>query len=179
VEFLFARPLCRADVLDYLRTSQTLRPEVRKQALALAERHREEADPEAYRRASWGLARQRYLNAFQNDRALRQAETAYRLAPEQGAARTTLGMAQYRAEKFQEAADTLTRADQLNQGVPANLAFLAMAQHQLGRDGEARDTLARLREILKRPEWVNDATSQALLSEAEERPKTKAPEPRL
>jgi WD40 repeat protein len=167
LEFLFARPLCRADVLDYLRTSPTIRPEVRQSALARAERHREETQPEAYRLASWGLARQRYLNAFQYDRALRQAETACRLAPEQGAARTTLGMAQYRTGKWAKAADTLKRAEQLNPGDPANLAFLALTLHQLDQKKEAQALLARLRDCLKTAQWAKDETARALLSEAE------------
>jgi WD40 repeat protein len=167
VEFLFARPLCRADVLDYLRTAKTIRPEVRTRALALAEHHRDKTDREAYRLASWNMARQRYLNTFQYHFALLQAETACRLAPEQGAARTTLGMAQYRAEKLQQAAETLQRADQLNQGVPANLAFLALAQYRLEKKEDAQATLARLRACLKTPQGAKDETAQAFLHEAE------------
>ena len=70
------------------------------------------------------------------------------------------------------ALETLTRSDKLKSArcignQPADLAFLAMTQHQLGLPSPARATLARLRETLQQdPRWASDADAQAFLREA-------------
>ena len=45
---------------------------------------------------------------------------------------------------------------------PADLAFLAMTQHQFGQPSPARATLARLRKLVTNPRWANDADAQGL-----------------
>ena len=50
---------------------------------------------------------------------------------------------------------------------PANLAITAMAQWQLNRRDEARATLARLRALMKDPDWADDEDAKALTAEAE------------
>ena len=140
LDFLFiARPLRKVDALDYVRNSATLRPQARQLAQSLVDRYREETDPEKYHQASWAIVRQPYLNAFQYRFALLQAEHARRLAPDEGRHRTTLGAAQYRDGRYRDALATLTRADQLNENPPIDLAFLAMAQHRLGQPQGAGD----------------------------------------
>jgi hypothetical protein len=66
---------------------------------------------------------------------------------------------------------TLTKSEKLRDAkegpLPANLAFLAMTLHQLGKKDEARATLARLREVMKQPRWKHYAKSTDFL-EAEE-----------
>jgi tetratricopeptide (TPR) repeat protein len=104
--------------------------------------------------------------------ALKRAETACRLSPFNANYQITLGLAEYRLGDFAAAMDTLARADQANSLVPqgsppANLAFLAMAQFQLGRHGEARMTFQRLQDAMKRPAWPHDADEQAFFREAE------------
>jgi WD40 repeat protein len=76
---LFAKPLCRADVEDYLKKSPTLRPAVRVKALELLNRYHEETDPQRYEQAAREMLRLPHLNKFQQAFALRQAETARRL----------------------------------------------------------------------------------------------------
>jgi Flp pilus assembly protein TadD len=166
LEFLFAKPLRRADIREHLRRSPMLRPQAREMALAQVERYREEASPEPYYRAAWTVVRQQYLNAFQYRLALRQAETACELAPGQVRYLRTLGVAQYRNSKQKEALKTLTRADQLAKDNPVNLAFLAMTRHQLGEGGQARATLVRLREVMKKPESAANAEAETFLREA-------------
>ena len=100
LEYLFARPLCQADVLEYVRTAPALRPPARQLALTLVERYREETDPERFHRSSWAVVRQPYLNAFQYRFALRQAETARRLAADPGKYMTALGAAHYRTGDY-------------------------------------------------------------------------------
>jgi WD40 repeat protein len=94
--FLFARPLSKADVLDYLRNSGTISPRARQKALALVGRYQEERDPERYYQASRALLRQPYLNRVQYDFALRQARTACRLAPDKVQYQITVGEAEAR-----------------------------------------------------------------------------------
>src|SRR5438094_1711398 len=49
----------------------------------------------------------------------------------------------------------------------ADVAFLAMVEHQLGHPDRATALLDRLREIMKQPQWAKDPEAQALLHEAE------------
>jgi hypothetical protein len=167
LDFLFARPLAKTDVVDFLRDSQTIRSEVRQQVLAWVDWYHEERDPKRYHQASWEVVRQPYLNAFQYSQALRQAETACRLAPKEESYRTTLGVAQYRVDRFQDALATLTRPGLRNQDIPAGLAFLAMTQCQLDHKAEAQSSLVRLRQVLQEPRWTQDAEMHGFLREAE------------
>src|SRR5262249_41332684 len=104
---------------------------------------------------------------------LRQAAAAVHEAPKDGNILNTLGVAQYRVGQYAAALATLTESEKLNtvafKGTPPmDLAFLAMAQHQLGKREEAKATLARLREAMKQERWAKDAEAQAFLREAEE-----------
>ncbi len=92
--------------------------------------------------------------------------------PFEGPYHTTLGMAQYRLGKYQEALTTLTHADELNQAaqgspVPADLAFLAMCCYQMREWDRAQASLNRLRETMQKPNSNRDAEAQSLLKEAE------------
>jgi WD40 repeat protein len=193
--YLFAGPLCKEDVRGYLRTSPTITPLAREMALALIKPYREEINAERYHQASWAILRQPYLNSFQYGFALRQADTACRLAPQCGLYWTTLGMAQYRAGQYRAARATLAQADLLHraaaagraslaqqlpqaivplwyvqplrQAIPANLAFLAMTHHQLGQARLAQAALARVRNIAEKRESVEDEKVQAFVREAE------------
>jgi WD40 repeat protein/tRNA A-37 threonylcarbamoyl transferase component Bud32 len=168
LDFLFSKPLRKANVVDYLSNTDSLNPEVRQSALALVDRYRDEVDPERYHHASWAVVRQPYLNAFQYRFALKQAEAACQLAPGQGKYNTALGAAQYRAGKCEEACETLKKPDPANKDTPANFAILAMAQHRIDKNEEAKATLARVREVMKQERWANDAEAQGFLREAEE-----------
>jgi WD40 repeat protein len=168
LDFLFTKPLRKTDVLDYLKNATGITPLARQMALSLVERYSEETDPERYHQASWAVARQPYLNAFQYRFALQQAEAACQLAPGQVKYQTALGAAQYRAGKYEEARETLKKASQADKDTPAVLAFLAMAQHRLGTKEEAKAMLARLREAMKQERWAKDADGQGFLREVEE-----------
>jgi WD40 repeat protein len=163
---LFAKPLCKADVIDYLLTALTIRPGARDKALTLVNRYREESAPEPYRQASWAVVRQPYLNTSQYRFALRQAETACRLASDAGRYRTIHGAAQYRVGKYRDALATLGEADRLRPGTPADLAFLAMTQYRLEQKEQARAMLARLRQAVQEPRWAKDGEAQGFLNEA-------------
>jgi hypothetical protein len=106
--------------------------------------------------------------------ALHQAEAGVRLAPKLTHILTTLGVAQYRTGRYADALATLTKSAKVNatkQGPnPIDLAFLAMAEHQLGKKEEAQVTLGQLREVMKRG---GTAEAQGFLREAEETLKQK------
>jgi tetratricopeptide (TPR) repeat protein len=191
LDLLFAKPLRKADVIEYVRSSPTLSRGARAKALALADRYREETRPEKYYEAGWTVVCQPYLNRFQYGFALQQAETACRLAPGHGTYRTTLGAAQYRAGQYKDALGSLRQANQekaaaaaavvgnpialqslrqvnqLTKGVPADLAFLAMTRHRLGDGEQARAALARLRETVQQPGQQKDEEADELLRQAE------------
>jgi WD40 repeat protein/tRNA A-37 threonylcarbamoyl transferase component Bud32 len=81
LDHLFSKPICKADVEGFLRSSPTIRPPAQKLALSLMDRYRESTDPKRYHDAAWPVIRHRYANPFQYRFALLQAETACRLAP--------------------------------------------------------------------------------------------------
>jgi WD40 repeat protein len=166
LDFLFARPLEKVDVLEYLR-SDTISPRARQMAVTLADYYQQEQDPERYHQAARKLVRERHLNRFQYQFALKQAQTACRLAPDKRLYLATFGMAQYRAGQFQGALATLTRSPQGSRDAPHELAFLAMTYHWLGDKDKAQSTLVVLREAMKRPQWSKDEEAQDFLSEAE------------
>jgi Tol biopolymer transport system component/tetratricopeptide (TPR) repeat protein len=160
VESLFSLHVRQADVLEALRDNPKLTDSLRQAALTLAKQYR--PDPQALNDASWAVVRQPGASADAYRRALRQAEEACRLEPQSAAYVNTLGVAQYRTGHYQAAVETLARSAKLNATPsdgpdPSDLAFLAMAQHQLGRKEQAQATLARLRETLSKPRWTNKA----------------------
>jgi tetratricopeptide (TPR) repeat protein len=167
LDSLFAKPLRKADVIDYLRNAPTIRPRARQLALSLVERYHEQTNPETYHQESWALVRQPYLNAFQYRFALLQAEHACRLAPDRQEYRISLGAALYRTRRYREALETLGKAHRPDTGSPAALAFLAMAQHRLGQHDQARAVLVRLRVLFDQPHRAKDAEALDLMHEAE------------
>jgi hypothetical protein len=164
---LFRKPLCSADVIDFLKTTPTIRPQVRQRGLALVNRYAEEKEPGRYHETAWDTVRRPHLTAAPYRLALRQVETACRLAPGEDNYTITLGVALYRVCRYQEALATLTKkAAQAPDRLPVALAFQAMAQHRLGEPRQAQETLGRLQETMKQPRWAEDAQAQALLREA-------------
>src|SRR5262249_18791116 len=128
VEFLFARPLFRQEVLERLRANPPIRDEVRRCALLLAESYQ---DGPQFNAASWAILRRADEAAARYHQAVAWAQTAHKLDPENNAYLTTLGVAQYRDGQYQQAVATLTQAAQSNAHVvvcliPTELAFLAM-----------------------------------------------------
>ncbi len=170
VRSLISKGLSRSEVLAALRADPVLSEPVRQEALAVAERlpgvphylnvvsrdvaGRPGAEPAAYRLA------------------VERAEIACRLMPFEGSYQTTLGMAQYRVETYEEALTTLTHADELNQAtggapVPADLAFLAMSRYKLKEMDRAQASLMQLRETSQKPNWARNLEAQRFLQEAE------------
>jgi tetratricopeptide (TPR) repeat protein len=168
VQFLFGKPLLREEVAPVIRQDRTIAEPLRKAALALAETWPEDAG--ALDSASWEIVRSAGAPAERYAQALRYAEAANRLAPEVGRYLTTLGVARYRAGRYKDALQTLTSADQAKrqtdkQSLPSDLAFLCMAQHQLGMKVEARATFEQLTQVMK--PWAGNAEYEGFRREAE------------
>jgi tetratricopeptide (TPR) repeat protein len=173
VQSRFDKLLFREDVLASLRADHALSEPARAQALGLAEHYPEDATRLIEASRSVVLRPDAERAAYRL--ALRQAEVAHRLFPNNGIFLGTLGMAQYRAGNFQAAVAPLTRAHQINVRDlfgynPTDLAFLALAQYRLGQTENARATLRRLREAIKKPSMYSQMSpeeAKAAVREAE------------
>jgi len=117
--------------------------------------------------ASWDIVKSPAYSMEMYARALEAARRACELRPENGAFLNTLGVAQYRTGLFEEAHATLTRSDKLNDGHPADLAFLAMTLSRLGRVDVAQRELERLRALMRQDPWATDPQSLRLLREVQ------------
>jgi WD40 repeat protein len=160
----------KEDILKKIRTDPSLSEPVRQKALVLVAEYQE--DPEDMNWASRQTVSQPKRDAAAYEMALRQAMRACQLVPTKASYLTTLGMAQYRSARYVDALKTLEQADKLNSAgkgysIPADLAFLAMTQHQLGKKEAAKKAFDRLREIVKSPEWANNSEAQTFLREAQ------------
>jgi dipeptidyl aminopeptidase/acylaminoacyl peptidase len=155
------------DVMDRLRADSSLDPKVRTAALAVAETRGD--DPSALARESWKVVNAAGSTPGAYDIALRRAVLANEAAPWNVEFIHTLGAAQYRVKQYAESLSTMARAAGLRtEPVAGDLAFMAMAHHQLGHRDEARAALDQVRKMLapgprKRPP---EADLQALHEEA-------------
>jgi hypothetical protein len=155
------------EVEEVIRALRVHAPEI--QSRTLEAFHRSSKAWDATNDASWKVAREPGREPSAYLLALHRAESVCRYAPENGLYLNTLGVAQYRAGLYRDAVATLTRSNSLNGGrAPADLAFLAMANHRLGQTLTARQTLAQLRAAMKTPAEITDPTENAaFLREAE------------
>ncbi len=84
----------------------------------------------------------------------------------------TIGVAQFRAGRYEEAIDSLTRADALavaekHGEQPGNWAFIPMAHHRLHHHELAQTTADRLRELMEDSQNAQNSESQLFLREIE------------
>jgi hypothetical protein len=158
------------ELIEWLRVDSTRSAPVRAAALALVETLGD--DPELLDDASWSSIRAPDGRRDDYVLALRRAEAAVRLAPENSTYRKTLGVALYRVGRYPEALEALRRATALDTAkgsgpTPTELAFLTMTHHRLGHAVEARAGLDALRARMGDPEATRDPESGAFLHEAE------------
>jgi WD40 repeat protein/serine/threonine protein kinase len=169
LNFLFSRPLRKADVIAYLTSARSLHPEVRQTALGLAERYVDASDARTYTEAAWVVLRNPHANATVCRFALAQATAARDLAPADKRCRATLAVAQYRLGRFQK--EFLPKAvatlDESDPNDPVATAVLAMTRFRLDQVDPARTSLGRLRQILSTTAGTTDPDAEALSREAE------------
>jgi WD40 repeat protein/serine/threonine protein kinase len=170
VHGLFSRLLLKELVLRDIRMDPWFDTTDRRFALEVARTHSE--NPIQLNRAAWQVVRASGGKREAYARALPLAEAAVQAAPSTGRYLTTLGIVHYRLGNYAKALEILTQSEKLNatkEGAPpADLGFLAMAQHQHGNKEIAKATLARLREVTNQERWAKDAEAQSFLREAEE-----------
>jgi hypothetical protein len=163
---LFAQLLLRVDVLAALKSQPAHEPLIQAACVKLAGIWPESAVE--CNNAAFAQVRAPGQPAAAYERGLRLARTACRLEPYNGFFLNTLGVAQYRSGLVEDALVTLTRSNASNKETePADLAFLALAQHRLGQVQQARHSLSRLRELMKKPQSIDDHETEGFLHEAE------------
>jgi Flp pilus assembly protein TadD len=136
--------LLRSRVTEALEHSTNLTTDQRQMALALAEQTKEDA--EELNDASWAVVSRPGLSGDEYQLALAQAEAAYRHSPND-AIRNTLGVAQFRVGKYEEAIGTLSESERAStEGIaaPGDLPFLAMAFQKAGKLAEAKKRFDQL-----------------------------------
>jgi dipeptidyl aminopeptidase/acylaminoacyl peptidase len=122
---------------------------------------------------SWSVVRSPDGDEVTYREALDKAQKAVSLRPDDWCILDTLGAAQYRVGAYEDTIETLTRSERSRLALYENpcwdnLAFTAMALHQLGRADEAKATLEQLRSWVKDERLADNPEAKALLAEAEE-----------
>ena len=144
---------------------------MRKLALQIANSHKWE-DTDNLRWEAWATLGVPSKNVAAYQDALVKAEKANGWEPNDTAILTTLGAAKYRLGSYEDALNTLTKADKIRTSTdeesdPTNVVFTAMTLHKLGRVEVAKAALKRLRELCKDEQFTADLEVQGLLAEAE------------
>jgi serine/threonine protein kinase/tetratricopeptide (TPR) repeat protein len=121
---------------------------------------------------AWDIAKEPNREAREYELALAAIKEVLTEQPESRAFINTLGVVQYRLGMNEEALETHARSDALYSeefptGVPADLAFMAMAHYKLGNADEARALLNRLREAMRDPRNAGSPEARQFSAEAE------------
>jgi hypothetical protein len=165
------------DVIRHLKNDAGTEPSIREAALEFV--HDTDRWAMLLNNGSWYIVRQPGEPKEAYRQALEKVNEACRLVPDSGYYLNTLGVAQYRVGQYANALKTLTQSDKKNRfaddgprgqkrgSLPADLAFLAMANFKLGNDQIAKDLLAELqRAVLERREPQSELENRAFLEEA-------------
>jgi WD40 repeat protein len=170
VQALANECLPRPDFLQRLRDMPGPTKAVRDEALAQGEHYVE--NPDVMNHNGRNVVRRSDQGSSAYSLALRQAQAACRLRPNNATYRTTLGMAYYRLGEYPTALEVLRQARHLHEGAaeatpPSLLAFLAMTEYRLGHRQEAQAALEQLRAALTQPQWAHQDEASGLLTEVE------------
>jgi WD40 repeat protein/serine/threonine protein kinase len=168
---LLAKTLLKADLLETLRSDKSLGKEVRAAAINRASRIAD--DPARLNLGSWQIVARADASSSEYRVALRAANEAVRLSPDNFDFINTLGAAQYRVRRYADAIAAFSRSNEHHSKLkdaggpqPAELAFLAMAHHALGHAADAQAFFRQLTDLLKRDKWKLNDEARALYEEA-------------
>ena len=172
----FHTPRCSSmDALQKaIQADRTINDKVRQQALGWSKLFWfNYAGPKSFQlnNQSWEIAKQAKLPAEKYQAAVEMALEANSLIPGRGWVLNTLGIAQYRAQKYQEALATLTHAEKLNAPLYGgesthDLVFLAMTHFQLNSKTKAAALLKKVKSLAAKAKQ-KDAELDAFIKEAE------------
>ncbi len=121
---------------------------------------------------TWQIARDSGLPDDQYLLARNTIELCLQREPDTAAYTNTLGILKYRLGDYVSALESFAishefYSQQYQDGVPADLAFMAMAQHELGDHTEALVTMTLLRAAMTNPELAASEDNRKHLAEAE------------
>jgi Flp pilus assembly protein TadD len=121
---------------------------------------------------AWSIVREAEYAQSDYQSALKDAEHAVELTRLDGNVVNTLGVAQFRNQRYVDAVETLEKAELLQAhtfpgGKPHNLVFLAMAHYRLGRHNFARRLLASVKLLMVQETFRNNAELWEFVEEAE------------
>jgi WD40 repeat protein len=155
VQKRFQAGMLPSEMLASLTEDTTLSQQVRARARELSVQL--PADPLGLNAASWQQVTRTDGEPAAYHRALRQAELACQLVPDDGEFLLTQGAAQYRTGDIGQAEATLMRADQILSIIVEPMevpwAVLGLVYHRRGSLEEARKILERVSAIVDRPGW--------------------------
>ena len=148
---LFDDLLLKSDVVQAVRKDRSLDEELRAEAIRLADLVGD--DSTQLNEGSWRIVAEPGAVSEEYNRALRWAEAAIRLTPEDFDLVETLGVAQYRAGQYQLAVATLTRSNEHfskseDEGPQAtDLAFLAIGASRAWARAQSARILAAIGQL--------------------------------
>jgi WD40 repeat protein/tRNA A-37 threonylcarbamoyl transferase component Bud32 len=177
IQFLFDKPLPKAEAIDLIAGHPLLADSTRARARALAAARVEDAGQ--LEKAARQAAERPDAPESTYRLALRQAQAAQAVGPELAARCASLvGMLEFRLKMYREAESTLHGLDRRNGIDPrctaTTLAFLAMCEQQLGRHEQAEATLRRARDSLRKANPPQEANADRLVDEADQLIRTSA-----
>ncbi len=123
--------------------------------------------PQAFDTRAWHSATEPNLPDTEYLQALEWAQAATKKAPENGQFLTTLGIAQYRLKRYDQALGTLKDASKLHSDrLVAIWATMAMANHRLGNAEESTAALNRMEGLMRDASVSFDSAIRCLADEA-------------
>lgn len=125
-------------------------------------------NPWELKETSWAIAKSPGFSELTYRLALKVAEKAVAIAPDDPEILNTLGVARYRSHQYDLALESLERSNGLASGTSyADLAFLAMTQWRLGSSQQASKMLEQLHELVANRVLHDNRECMGFLLEAE------------
>ncbi len=165
VEFLASKPLMATDVVAEINVWTSIPDRVRQLAAEMAKKLPPSTQASSFENASWDVVVQPFLSPTHYRWAKLQAETAFELNGDGPQLSRTLGAAQYRCGKYEDATATLRRVIE-HAARPIDLAFLAMSYRHLANEEGAAESLSRLYEMAETGQWSERECNPRVLAEA-------------
>jgi len=154
-----------SEIVAYLEQTEEHHADVKRLALEIARGQKDQ--PAQFNRVAWRLVRAPGAKPEEIARAVRLASAAVRWSPKAASLRNTLGIALYRAGRYEDALKELAAAIKGNRRKSYNpasdLAPRAMCLYRLGRKDEAHEALTAAR-----GQNARDPDTLALIKEAEQ-----------